>query len=72
VLRCAVSSLDPRQGVRYRGALQFNHRCDVLWEANTPDGYALPAQGPAAPDLDGERLPGDDAGWRACGERERE
>ncbi len=43
VLRCSVASLDSRQGVQYRGALRFDHRCDILWEAITLDGYLMPA-----------------------------
>jgi hypothetical protein len=43
VLRCSVASLDSRQGVQYRGALKFDHRCDALWEAGTLDGYLVPA-----------------------------
>jgi PilZ domain len=42
VVRCAVSSLD--QGVQYRGALKFDHRCPELWEAGTLDGYAVPVE----------------------------
>jgi hypothetical protein len=32
VVRCSVSSLDATTGVRYRGALKFDHRCESLWE----------------------------------------
>jgi hypothetical protein len=46
VLRCAVASLDAGQGVQYRGALKFDHRCDALWESGTLDGYLFPG-GPA-------------------------
>jgi hypothetical protein len=42
VLRCSVASLDSRQGVQYRGALKFDHRCDAFWEAGTLDGYLVP------------------------------
>ena len=47
VLRCAVASLDSREGVQYRGALKFDRRCDSLWEARTKDGHQLPAKAPA-------------------------
>jgi hypothetical protein len=57
VLRCAVASLDSRQGVQYRGALRFDHRCDVLWEENTLDGYLLPAQQPIVSNSNGDSLP---------------
>ena len=64
VLRCSVASIDA-SGVWYSGALQFDHRCNVLWEAMTRHGYELPAdsrlvrqhrghgvpQGPAHPSL---------------------
>ena len=32
VLRCAVWSLDPNEGVTYRGALRFEDRCEAFWE----------------------------------------
>jgi len=31
VLRCAVWKLHPRDGVTYRGALQFETRCEAIW-----------------------------------------
>ena len=43
VLRCEVWMLDSLQGVTYRGALQFEQRCDFLWEGETPLGSAVPA-----------------------------
>jgi hypothetical protein len=43
VLRCAVASLD--QGIQYRGALKFDHRCVDLWEGSTLDGYSVPDEG---------------------------
>jgi len=36
VLRCAVWSLDPYEGVTYRGALAFEERCELFWEAEAP------------------------------------
>jgi hypothetical protein len=30
VVRCAVWSVDPSDGVIYRGALKFEERCDVF------------------------------------------
>ena len=35
VLRCAVWALDADAGVTYRGALQFEHRCEAIWEPET-------------------------------------
>jgi hypothetical protein len=58
VLRCSVASLDSSQGVQYRGALKFDHRCDALWEASTLDGYLVPVQEPAAKTEEGHGLPG--------------
>jgi hypothetical protein len=43
VLRCAVWSLDPNDGITYRGALKFEHRCDLFWEPAAPHGSGLPA-----------------------------
>jgi hypothetical protein len=42
VLRCSVASLDTDAGVRYRGALRFDERCEAIWEVNTLDGYLFP------------------------------
>jgi PilZ domain len=59
VLRCAVASLDSRQGVQYRGAIKFDHRCETLWEDGTLDGYLVPADGPVDSPRDGHSLPPD-------------
>jgi hypothetical protein len=61
VLRCAVWTLDAEQGATYRGALQFEDRCDIVWEPETRPGSHLPtgcaqgrpAQGHALPPIDG-------------------
>ena len=58
VLRCSVASLDSHQGVQYRGALKFDHRCDELWEASTLDGYLIPVEEPSAKEKEGYGLPG--------------
>ena len=42
VLRCEVWMLDSLQGIVYRGALQFEQRCDFLWEAETPRESVVP------------------------------
>ena len=57
VLRCSVASLDSRQGVQYRGALKFDHRCDALWEASALDGYLVPVDEPPAATREGQPLP---------------
>jgi hypothetical protein len=57
VLRCAVAALDSRRGVRYRGALKFDHRFEALWEAATLEGYRLPGEEPALGRAAGHTLP---------------
>jgi hypothetical protein len=57
VLRCAVASLDSSQGVQYRGALKFDHRCDALWEPSTLGGYLVPFEEPPAAASEGHPLP---------------
>lgn len=58
ILRCAVWSLDPRDGVIYRGALEFQHRCEGLWAETTRLGSGVPESGAAHDGRDGKRLPG--------------
>ena len=41
VLRCAVWMLDSLEGITYRGALQFDERCE-WWGAGTQDGSDRP------------------------------
>jgi hypothetical protein len=57
VLRCAVASLDSREGVQYRGALKFDHRCDILREDTTRDGYVIPAAERALTPAGGHEIP---------------
>ena len=57
VLRCSVAALDSRHGVQYRGALKFDHRCDVLWENGTLDGYLIPGSPHSVPAQDGQDIP---------------
>jgi PilZ domain-containing protein len=42
VLRCEVWMLDSLEGIIYRGALQFEQRCDFVWEADTPIESVVP------------------------------
>ncbi len=42
VLRCAVWALDSREGITYRGALQFEERCESFWETGTQIGSDIP------------------------------
>src|SRR3954463_9017892 len=38
VLRCAVSAIEPENGVTYRAALAFGEPCEWVREAATPHG----------------------------------
>jgi len=49
VLRCEVWMLDSLQGITYRGALQFEQRCDFLWEGETLIGSPVPSSSIPAP-----------------------
>jgi hypothetical protein len=69
VLRCSVASLDSRQGVQYRGALKFDHRCDLLWEDGTLDGYLIPSDARSVTAHEGHGLPG--SSDRSVSRRER-
>ena len=42
VLRCAVWTLDAEQGATYRGALQFDERCEFSGEYETRYGSGIP------------------------------
>lgn len=57
VLRCSVASLDSRDGVQYRGALKFDHRCDILWEQDARDGYLFPSDERALAPAGGHDIP---------------
>jgi hypothetical protein len=72
VLRCAVASLDAGHGVQYRGALKFDHRCDMPWEAGTLDGYLFPSTAGAVTHSTGHVLPGPPSDPTARGDRDRE
>lgn len=43
VLRCEVWMLDSLQGVTYRGAVQFEQRCNFMWEEETLIGSPVPS-----------------------------
>jgi len=58
VLRCAVWSLDPRDGALYRGALKFDQRCDVFRVETTPQGSAVPGPDPSGDTHEGNVIPG--------------
>ncbi len=72
VLRCAVASLDSRQGVQYRGAIKFDHRCDTLWEDVTPDGYLLPLDASQPGPDEGHPLPDEPENTSSRVERQRD
>jgi hypothetical protein len=42
VLRCIVWTLDGNEGISYRGALQFEERCELLREMATHGGSDIP------------------------------
>lgn len=42
VVRCAVCALGGDEGVVYRGAVQFEPRCEDLWELCSRTGYPGP------------------------------
>ena len=63
VLRCAVWSLHPLDGVIYRGALRFDERTDVFWEGETLVGCSIPAQSNVEAAGSGKPIP--DADHRA-------
>ncbi|OFW05986.1 MAG: hypothetical protein A3H96_00165 [Acidobacteria bacterium RIFCSPLOWO2_02_FULL_67_36] len=57
VLRCAVWSLDPRDGITYRGALKFERRCELFWEPAAPSGCAVPVARTPAAGREGNHVP---------------
>lgn len=57
VLRCVVASLTGSDGVRYHGALRFEHEWSV-WEEFTRHGFEIPAQPSPVAAIGGEMLPG--------------
>ncbi|HVL66779.1 MAG TPA: PilZ domain-containing protein [Vicinamibacterales bacterium] len=57
VVRCMVWSLDPVDGVRYRGALRFEHRIDWCWAESTRPGNDVPEHGGPAGRGGGQHLP---------------
>jgi hypothetical protein len=61
VLRCAVWALDPLAGVTYRGAVKFEHRCELFWERGTLHGSAVPGASRAPAALSGKGLPAEAA-----------
>ena len=58
VLRCAVWMIDSHDGATYRGALQFEERCDLLWELPTHSGSRVPAPSSCDASKPGMRYPG--------------
>jgi hypothetical protein len=62
VLRCAVWALDPQEGITYRGALQFETRCELFRETETQIGSDIPAPVGRAERDEGRAYPGMDHG----------
>jgi hypothetical protein len=66
VLRCAVWTLHAELGATYRGALQFEERCDAFWEASTLYGSQVPTATGHNASPRGQGLPGTADGlWQA-------
>jgi hypothetical protein len=61
VLRCAVWAVDAHAGVTYRGAVKFDHRCDLFWEGGTLSGSAVPNGPKTTPGTAGKPIPDDHA-----------
>lgn len=60
VLRCGVWALDERQGITYRGALQFETRCELFRETETQIGSDLPTTMGIDDQEEGRGYPGRD------------
>lgn len=65
VLRCQVAAIDPERGVRYRGALAFDRKLDLLGEADGRSGYGIPEGAATGCDEHGHELPSDRASGHA-------
>jgi PilZ domain len=72
VLRCSVASLDSGNGVQYRGALRFDHRCESLWEASSLAGYLLPIADDEGGGGTGQALPETQSARVESGDSEHE
>ena len=64
VLRCAVFTLDPHDGATYRGALQFEDRCESFWEPETQPGSAMPSLARQDSSVGGNAIPAIDERFR--------
>ena len=64
VLRCAVWTLDPHDGATYRGALQFEDRCESFWEQQTQPGSEIPSMSRHDSRGRGKALPAIDSRFR--------
>ena len=59
VLRCAVWALDAHAGITYRGAVKFEHRCELFWEGGTLAGSAGAGSSRSPVSGSGKSLPAD-------------
>ena len=57
ILRCAVWRLHAIDGVTYRGALQFENRCEPIREFSTHGGADVPALAMPDDSRKGQRIP---------------
>lgn len=69
VLRCMVWSLDPLDGVTYRGALKFDHRIDWCWADSTRRVPPLPEHSGPVAAAGGKALP-ENRGFQRTARRE--
>ncbi len=58
VLRCTVVAVNPHEGLTYRGAVKFEHRCDLFWEGGTLAGSSVPGPNRSLPPDPGKPVPG--------------
>jgi hypothetical protein len=69
VLRCVVWTLDWREGISYRGALQFEERCELFREMGTQGGSDIPGWRASSPSEQGMGYPTDQESHAECAGR---
>jgi len=72
VLRCGVWTVDSREGVTYRGALQFEERFDLFWDTETQIGSGIPSPVITDGPKEGSAYPIDGRVLDACETRDAE
>lgn len=66
VLRCVVWTLDWSEGISYRGALQFEERCELLREMATHGGSDISVCSASAKSEQGIGVPTEDESHVTC------